>query len=126
MRREAASGTRFDITFEGVHFVIDGVGDSLLFVEEGGEKKFGSDGWGSEKKALIFSATERLYGKKFRELLEAAIYGPFTQVAAKMLQSFRAQGREGGITLTPEAWDELAKEKFLRESAEGKRESSSN
>src|SRR3989338_8508710 len=62
-RRKTASGTQFDITFEGAHFNIDGIENSLVFVEEGGMKKFGSDGWGSEKKALIFSATERLYGK---------------------------------------------------------------
>ena len=106
--------------------VIGGIEECLVFLEEDGKKKFGADGPGSEKKALLFHGAEKLYGPEVRDMLKFIIYGPFPDIAERMLQSFRAQGREGGLTLTPEAWEYLAKDKFIRESGSGKREVSNN
>lgn len=116
----------FKFIFDDETVIITDVEDFLVFLEDASGKSFAADGWGSEKKALLFYGTKQLYGEEIKDLLCAAIYGEFTDIAEKMLKSFRVNkaARADGIILTPEAWEQLAKEKFVRESSTGNREAS--
>lgn len=112
--------SRFKFLLDKDQVTLCGVEDCLLFIKVRGENKFGADGWGSEKKGLLFFGTEILYGTEVRDKLKFAIFGPFAALADNMLSSFRSQGRvAGALTLTPEAWERLAQERYLAQRDRG-------
>lgn len=116
---EAENGSSLSIN-------ITGIDDALISVWIDEQALVASNGWGSEKRELMFYGAEVLFGHKISYQLREAVLGKreidlgdgriveidLTDLARKSLNTWRNHRTEPGeIALSAEMWEKLAEEK---------------
>lgn len=105
---------------------ISGIDDTLISAWSSGKALVGANGWGSEKRELMFYGAEVLFGPNVSYQLREAVLGrrevdlgdgkitqiDLTNLARKSLDMWRNHKAEPGeIILSAEMWEKLAEER---------------